>query len=103
MLAHAGTLWQEPAACRAFPSDSHLPAACCRSSVVEHSLGKGEVDSSILSGSTRFFICSLQSDPIVRDGSLQATFAIDQFIDITFGCVSIRHISESAVQADNAC
>ncbi len=25
---------------------------CCRSSVVEHSLGKGEVDSSILSGST---------------------------------------------------
>src|SRR5579872_4140075 len=27
-------------------------AACCRSSVVEHSLGKGEVDSSILSGST---------------------------------------------------
>jgi hypothetical protein len=25
----------------------------CRSSVVEHSLGKGEVDSSILSGSTR--------------------------------------------------
>ena len=36
--------------------DSHLPAACCRSSVVEHSLGKGEVDSSILSGSTRFTI-----------------------------------------------
>jgi hypothetical protein len=29
--------------------------ACCRSSVVEHSLGKGEVDSSILSGSTRCF------------------------------------------------
>ena len=28
--------------------------ACCRSSVVEHSLGKGEVDSSILSGSTRY-------------------------------------------------
>jgi hypothetical protein len=27
----------------------------CRSSVVEHSLGKGEVESSILSGSTRFF------------------------------------------------
>src|SRR5215217_5682147 len=25
---------------------------CCRSSVVEHSLGKGEADSSILSGST---------------------------------------------------
>ena len=28
---------------------------CCRSSVVEHSLGKGEVDSSILSGSTSAF------------------------------------------------
>jgi hypothetical protein len=28
--------------------------ACCRSSVVEHSIGNGEVDSSILSGSTRF-------------------------------------------------
>src|SRR6185437_5302451 len=28
--------------------------ACCRSSVVEHSLGKGEVESSILSGSTSF-------------------------------------------------
>ncbi len=27
---------------------------CCRSSVVEHSLGKGEVESSIPSGSTRF-------------------------------------------------
>ena len=26
--------------------------ACCRSSVVEHSIGNGEVDSSILSGST---------------------------------------------------
>jgi hypothetical protein len=28
------------------------PRACCRSSVVEHSIGNGEVDSSILSGST---------------------------------------------------
>src|SRR5690349_11381064 len=36
----------------AFPYDSHLPAVCCRSSVVEHSLGKGEVHSSILCGST---------------------------------------------------
>ena len=58
-LAHEGALWQEPAACRPF---SHRfcrgfslgPASCCRSSVVEHSLGKGEVDSSILSGSTSF-------------------------------------------------
>jgi hypothetical protein len=35
---------------------SHGPASAalyrCRSSVVEHSLGKGEVESSILSGST---------------------------------------------------
>src|SRR5438128_1787318 len=29
------------------------PAQCCRSSVVEHPLGKGEVVSSILTGSTR--------------------------------------------------
>lgn len=28
------------------------PGRCCRSSVVEHSLGKGEVVSSILPGST---------------------------------------------------
>ena len=28
------------------------PSICCRSSVVEHSIGNGEVDSSILSGST---------------------------------------------------
>ena len=37
------------------PSGSALPrdiSECCRSSVVEHSLGKGEADSSILSGST---------------------------------------------------
>ena len=33
-----------------FAIPRHLPR--CRSSVVEHSLGKGEVDSSILSGST---------------------------------------------------
>jgi hypothetical protein len=30
--------------------------ACCRSSVVEHSIGNGEVDSSILSGSTIPFL-----------------------------------------------
>ncbi len=32
-----------------------LYRACCRSSVVEHSIGNGEVDSSILSGSTSRF------------------------------------------------
>ena len=31
-----------------------IPARCCRSSAVEHSLGKGEVESSSLSGSTIF-------------------------------------------------
>src|SRR5262249_18346960 len=34
------------------PLGMAAPGFCCRSSVVEHSLGKGEVDSSILSGST---------------------------------------------------
>jgi hypothetical protein len=32
-----------------------VSGACCRSSVVEHSIGNGEVDSSILSGSTSFY------------------------------------------------
>ena len=36
-------------------SADSLIRACCRSSVVEHSIGNGEVDSSILSGSTSFF------------------------------------------------
>jgi hypothetical protein len=38
----------------ALRADSRI-GACCRSSVVEHSIGNGEVDSSILSGSTIFF------------------------------------------------
>jgi hypothetical protein len=38
--------------CAAGAADGDGLKACCRSSVVEHSLGKGEVDSSILSGST---------------------------------------------------
>ena len=37
---------------RRFHFSGTCAKACCRSSVVEHSLGKGEVDSSILSGST---------------------------------------------------
>jgi hypothetical protein len=54
VLARGGPLWQEPAA-RHSPQGPilYFPGMCCRSSVVEHSLGKGEVDSSILSGSTR--------------------------------------------------
>jgi hypothetical protein len=42
------------APCGGLLPDSRL-GACCRSSVVEHSIGNGEVDSSILSGSTIFF------------------------------------------------
>jgi hypothetical protein len=53
-LAHEGALWQGSAALVGpFWADSRIPA-CCRSSVVEHSIGNGEVDSSILSGSTSF-------------------------------------------------
>jgi hypothetical protein len=53
-LAHEGALWQGSAALAGpFWADSRIPA-CCRSSVVEHSIGNGEVDSSILSGSTSF-------------------------------------------------
>ena len=39
---------------RAFIQADSRIGACCRSSVVEHSIGNGEVDSSILSGSTIF-------------------------------------------------
>src|SRR3954453_12302551 len=52
VLAPAGALWQEPAACRGLFGRFLDSRACCRSSVVEHSIGNGEVDSSILSGST---------------------------------------------------
>src|SRR5262249_1583489 len=37
---------------------------CCRSSVVEHSLGKGEVVSSILTGSTRKVFRLLADEPL---------------------------------------
>ena len=40
---------------RQFDFGSNSQPRCCRSSEVEHSLGKGEVESSILSGSTIFF------------------------------------------------
>ena len=52
VLAPDRPLWQEPPACRGPLGRFLLPRACCRSSVVEHSIGNGEVDSSILSGST---------------------------------------------------
>src|SRR5580692_9853625 len=50
-----GSLWQGSARLvGAFLADSRI-RACCRSSVVEHSIGNGEVDSSILSGSTIYY------------------------------------------------
>ena len=52
VLAPVGGLWQEPPPVAAFSGRFLAWRPCCRSSVVEHSLGKGEVDSSILSGST---------------------------------------------------
>jgi hypothetical protein len=54
-LAQQGGLWQISARSVGplAAADSH-PSTCCRSSVVEHSIGNGEVDSSILSGSTIF-------------------------------------------------
>ncbi len=51
ILARRHPLWQFPPASGA-PLRT-APDSCCRSSVVEHPLGKGEVVSSILPGSTR--------------------------------------------------
>lgn len=47
-MADIAPLGSAPSGARFFTS------TCCRSSVVEHSIGNGEVDSSILSGSTIF-------------------------------------------------
>ena len=54
-LALTKALWQKPACHLARLSSRERLGACCRSSVVEHSLGKGEVESSILSCSTSLF------------------------------------------------
>src|SRR5215813_1081759 len=51
-LRHVGPCGKDHARPLSHPSFSH-PARRCRSSVVEHPLGKGEVVSSILTGSTR--------------------------------------------------
>jgi hypothetical protein len=54
-LAPLEALWQGSARSVAAPFGPILLfGARCRSSVVEHSIGNGEVDSSILSGSTSF-------------------------------------------------
>ena len=52
VLALAAALWQKPP--RRGPGVIRPGRNRCRSSVVEHSIGNGEVDSSILSGSTIF-------------------------------------------------
>ena len=51
-LAKPGPLWQGSARLEGALWADSLSGARCRSSVVEHSIGNGEVDSSILSGST---------------------------------------------------
>jgi hypothetical protein len=51
-LAKPRPLWQGSARLEGPFGPILLIRACCRSSVVEHSIGNGEVDSSILSGST---------------------------------------------------
>ena len=51
--AYGGLVARIGLLCRVLWTDS-VSGACCRSSVVEHSIGNGEVDSSILSGSTSF-------------------------------------------------
>jgi hypothetical protein len=51
-LARSRALWQGSARLVEACWPILVSGACCRSSVVEHSIGNGEVDSSILSGST---------------------------------------------------
>jgi hypothetical protein len=63
-LARKGALWQGSARSVGAPLGPILVSgACCRSSVVEHSIGNGEVDSSILSGSTIYFSNIKQRQP----------------------------------------
>jgi hypothetical protein len=57
-LAKPGPLWQGSARLEGPFGPILVIRACCRSSVVEHSIGNGEVDSSILSGSTSFLVKS---------------------------------------------
>ena len=70
-MADIGPLGRPPVAADSYPS------TCCRSSVVEHSIGNGEVDSSILSGSTILWVKS-RTDQHSR-GSKRPSFAL--FLD----------------------
>ena len=65
-----------------FRPKCHQYRACCRSSVVEHSIGNGEVDSSILSGST--------IHPVeIRDGTAQLPSACARRVSVLI-CGKIR-------------
>jgi phosphoribosylaminoimidazole-succinocarboxamide synthase len=66
------------------------PAKCCRSSVVEHSLGKGEVLSSILSGSTS----ALLKSPIPCRFPLGRKVSRDYFVQ--FFCRNRRNLAVDA-------
>ena len=70
-LARPVALWQGTAHVAEASGPILAFVACCRSSVVEHSIGNGEVDSSILSGSTIFLnkISIVATAPKSEDGS----------------------------------
>ena len=64
------------------------PARRCRSSVVEHSLGKGEVVSSILTGSTRY-----SRDECIFDFPTSARyFDTERSMKATFDSCEIRAV-----------
>src|SRR5262249_10521041 len=61
---------------------------CCRSSVVEHSLGKGEVVSSILTGSTSFqrLMCSIAQYRAERYGNARTKSVGNRWDLFTMRC-----------------
>src|SRR5579884_376823 len=76
---------------RAFPCmrRRHFPHPSCRSSVVEHSLGKGEVVSSILTGSTRRALIGQ-----LRQTGHDETLHGERGIDIAEAALSVDQILE---------
>lgn len=68
-------------------------STCCRSSVVEHSIGNGEVDSSILSGSTSYLIETSRASCICRDLScFCATKRVHKFREVM--AAKVRYLIE---------
>ena len=87
LLAMPSLLWQEA-------ERFHPRPRCCSSSVVEHSLGKGEVESSILSCST---INSSELSPVFFLKSRPAAPHMDQRISSRLSAtavVKLRAIAE---------